>query len=100
MLFVEICVNKSFIFSVSALTVFQSWFLSDSNVVFFSDIILFMISIFIFFSCVSLSVLFECVVFLLLFVCISVLLEVSCFSLFGMSIIVLGFCWIYSQFIS
>ena len=47
MLFVEICINNSFVFSIYALTVFQSWFLSDGNLVFFSDIILFNISVFI-----------------------------------------------------
>ena len=30
-LFVEICINYSFIFSVSALTVFEFWFLSDHH---------------------------------------------------------------------
>ena len=38
MLPVEICVVNSFIFSVSTLTILQSWFLSDGNLVFFSDI--------------------------------------------------------------
>ena len=48
MIHVEICVNILFIFSVSALTVFQSWFFRDGNVVFFSDKILFIIYILIF----------------------------------------------------
>ena len=43
-------VNNSFIFSVSALTVFLSLFLNDGNLIFFWDIIFFIISIFIF-SC-------------------------------------------------
>ena len=42
--FVEICVNNPFylfiFFPVFALTVFQSWFLSDVNLVFFLAIIL------------------------------------------------------------
>ena len=51
-------------FSVSALTVFSSWFLNDGNLVFFSDIILFIISIFIFSSCVNVCfLLFGCIVF-------------------------------------
>ena len=50
MLFVKRYVDNSFNFSVSTLTVFQSWFLKDSNVVFFSDIIRFIISTF-FFLC-------------------------------------------------
>ena len=39
-----------FVFSVSVLTVFQSWFHREVDIVFFSDIILFIISIFIFSS--------------------------------------------------
>ena len=39
MSFVGIYVNKSFTFSVSVLTVFQSWSLRKGNVVFFSDMI-------------------------------------------------------------
>ena len=49
MSFVEIFINKSFTFLVSNLTVLQSWFLSEGNVVFFSDMILLIISTFIFF---------------------------------------------------
>ena len=93
MLFVEICVSNSFIFSVSALTIFQPWFLSYGNLVFFSDIILFKISIFIFASCVSLcSVWFGCVVLRLLLLYRSFRLECSCFSVFNVSIIVLESC--------
>ena len=63
MLVVELCVRNSFIFSVSALTVLQFWFLRDGNVVFFSDIILLKFSIFIP-SCVSdCSGWFQCEVF-------------------------------------
>ena len=51
LLFVELCVNNLFIFSVSISIVFQSWLLRDGNVVFFSDIILFIIPTFIFFLC-------------------------------------------------
>ena len=48
-LFVRIFVTMSFNFSVSNLTVLQSWFLGEGHVVFFSDIILFNISPFNFF---------------------------------------------------
>ena len=101
MLFIEMCVNHSFIFSVSALTVFQSWFLKDRNVVFFSDIIFFIISTFIFFSsCVSLySVRLGCVAFRLVLLCVSVRLDGYYFSVFSVWIIVLGSCWLDSQFI-
>ena len=65
MFFVEICANNLSIFWVSLLTVFQSWFLSDRNEVFFSDLTLLIISIL--FSCITLcSVLFGCGTFLLL----------------------------------
>ena len=82
-------------FSVSALTIFQSWFLSDGNLVFFSDKILLNISILIFSSCVSLcSVWFGYVVFRLLLLCGIFRLECSRFSLFGVSIIVFGSCFL------
>ena len=80
-------------FSVSVLTVFQSWFFCDDNVVFFSDIILFITFTFIISSGISLySVWFGCVVFRFLLFWGSVLLEGSCFSVFSVSIIVLGSC--------
>ena len=64
MLFVEVCVDNSSIFSVSALSVFQSWFFSNGYLVFFSDINLFNFSIFISSSCVSVcSMWCDCVVF-------------------------------------
>ena len=56
MSFVGIIVNKSFNFSVSDLTFHQSWFLRESNVVFFSDMILLMIFTFIFSSRVNVCV--------------------------------------------
>ena len=87
-------------FSVSALIVFQSWFLRDGNEVFFSDVILFIISTFIFSSCVSLcSVVFGCEVFRLILLCVSIRLEGSCFLVFSVSILVLRSCWHYSLFI-
>ena len=49
MSFIGLFVNKSFTFSVSDLTVLKSWFLRESNVVFFSDMILQMVSILFFF---------------------------------------------------
>ena len=49
MSFVEILINKSFTFSVSDLTLLLSWFLSEGNILFFSEMILFMISTFIFY---------------------------------------------------
>ena len=68
------------IFSVSALTVFQCWFLNDVNLVFFSDIILFNFSIIIS-SCVSIcSVWFGCMFFRLLLLCGSIRLDCFCFS--------------------
>ena len=68
MLFVEICVNNSFVFFQFLPWLFSiRWFLSDGNVVFFSGIILFIISVFIFSSCVGLcSVWFDRMVFRLL----------------------------------
>ena len=51
-LLVGMCYN-SFIISVSTLTVFQSWFRIDGNLVFFSDVILCIVSTFIFSSCAS-----------------------------------------------
>ena len=58
MLFVGIFINRVFTFSVSNLTFLQSWFLREGDVVFFSDMILFMISTFIFYSWVSVCVVF------------------------------------------
>ena len=48
MSFVGIFVNNSFTFSVSDLTVLQSWFLREGHVVFFSDMILLMVSTLVF----------------------------------------------------
>ena len=100
MVFVEMCVTNSFIFSVSALTVFQSWFLSHGNLVFFLDIILFRFSTIICSSCVTVcSVWFWCVLFRFLFLCGSIRWECSCFSVFVVSIIILGSCCFDSIFI-
>ena len=41
MLFVDICFNDLLTFQVSARTIFESWFLNDDNLDFFSDMILF-----------------------------------------------------------
>ena len=49
MSFVEIFVIESFTFSVLDLTVLQSWFLREGNGVFFSNMILLMVSILVFF---------------------------------------------------
>ena len=95
MLFVEICVNNLFIFLVSFKTIFQSWFLSNGNLIFFPDIILFKFFIIISFFCVSVcSVLFGYVFFRFLLLCGSFRPDFTCFSVCCMSIIVLGsFCY-------
>ena len=49
MSFIGMFFNKSFTFLVSDLTVLQSWFLREVNVVFFSDMILLMVSTLVFF---------------------------------------------------
>ena len=56
MSFAWIFVYKSFTFSVSDLTVLQPWFRSEGNVVFFSNMIVLVISTFIFSSWVNVSV--------------------------------------------
>ena len=93
MLFIKICLDNLLIFSISALTVLQFWFLRDGNIVFYSYIILFK-----FFKFIC-PVWCGCAVFLLLLVCGSFRLERSCFSVFGVSIIVLMYC-LGSLFIS
>ena len=99
-LFVEIYVNSSFIFSIFASAVFQSWFLSDGNLVFFSDIILFQVSIFISSCCVCVCLVwFGCVIFRLLLLCGSFWLKCSSFSLFAVLIIVLRSYCLDSRFI-
>ena len=86
-------------FTVSTLTIFLSWFLSDGNLVFFSDIILLKFSIFISSFCFSVcSMRFGCVVFRLLLVCSSFQLESSYFLVVSESIIVLGSCCLDSIF--
>ena len=47
---VGIFVNKPFTFSVLDLSVLQSWFIREGNVIFFSDIILLVVSVLVFFS--------------------------------------------------
>ena len=56
MSFVGVFINKSFTFSVSDLTVLQSWFLREGNIVFFSEMILLIVSILVFPSWVSVCV--------------------------------------------
>ena len=56
MSFVGIFINKWFTFSVLNLTVLQSWFLREDNVVFFSAMILLMVSTFVFSSRVNVCV--------------------------------------------
>ena len=65
MLFLGYVLTIRLFVSVSILTVFPPWFLSDRNVVLFSDIILFITSIFIFFllAVVFFSVRFVCAIF-------------------------------------
>ena len=58
--FVGIFVYMSFTFSVSDLTVLQSWFPTEGNVVFFSDMILLMVSTFVFSSGASVCVFCIC----------------------------------------
>ena len=101
MLFVEKCVNNSFIF-FSFRRVFQSYFfvcVCDGNVVFFLYTILFKCFKFISYSYVSVcSVWFGGVVFRLLLVCGSFRLDCSCLSIFGMTVIVLMSCcldWLF-----
>ena len=97
---VEICDNKPFIFSVSTLTVFQSMFLSDGDVVFFSIIIFCNSSKFLsFFVCINyLSMLFGCVGVQLLLVFDSFRKDFSCLLIFGESVIALVSC-LYSLFV-
>ena len=90
MLFVGIFVDKSFTFSVSDLTVLQSWFLREANVVFFSDMILLMASILVFSSWVSVCV---CVFAVHGLLSCSVWLIVSGFLEFSVLVIAFGVCW-------
>ena len=66
-MFVGIFINRSLTLSVLDFTVLLSWFTRESNVVFFSDRILFMISTFIFSSRVSVCVVVFAVFLLLSF---------------------------------
>ena len=81
---------KSFTFSVSNLTVLQFRFLRKGNVVFFSDMILLMVSIFIFFSWVSVCV---CVFVVYDSLSCSVWFGLSGFPVFRVSFTVLGVGW-------
>ena len=79
---------------------FVAWSLRDGNVVFISDIISFIISRFIFSSCVKVCLgVFGCVVFRLQSLYLSIRLEGSCFPVFSISILVLGSSWYDSLFI-
>ena len=90
MSFVGIFLNKSFTFSVSDLTVLQSWFLWEGNVVFFWDMILLMVSTLVFFllgQCLRLCVVVhESLSW-------SVCLGVSDFSVFIVSVTAVEVCW-------
>ena len=87
-------------FSDSLLTVFQSLFLREGNVVFFSDKIFFIIAVFnFFFLCFISSVSFEWVKFRILSLCGSFWLERSYFKVVSVSIIVLGSCCLDSLFL-
>ena len=102
MSFVGIFVNKSFTFLVSDLTVLQSWFLREGNVVFFSCMILLMISTLIFSSLVNVYV---CVSVMYRSLSCRVWLGVSCYPVFSVSVTALGFflcicryiCWWISR---
>ena len=85
MLFVGLFVNRSFTFSVSDFTFLRSWFLREDNEVFFSDMILFMNSTFL------LALVFASLLFSVWF-----WLGVSGFSVFSISVTILGVCWYVS----
>ena len=87
--FVGIFVNKSFTFSVSDLTVLQSWFLREGNVIFFSDMILLMVSTLVSSSWVSV---FVCVFAVTVSLSCSVWFGVSGFPVFSVSVNVVGGC--------
>ena len=91
MSFVGIFVNKSFTFSISDLTVLQSWFLREGNGVFFSGIILLMVCILIFplESVFAVHGSLSC----------SIWHGVSGFPEFTVSVTVLGFCWCVCRYI-
>ena len=106
MSFVGTFINKSFTFSISDLTLLQSWFLREGNVVFFSDMILLMVSTLVFFSWISVCI---CVFVVngsfFSWICVrvfvfmvyrslscSVWLGVSGFPVFSVSVNVLGVC--------
>ena len=88
MLFLGINVKNYFIISICALTVFQSWFPRDGNIVFCSEIILSSVSRFRFSS--GFSVLFEASGYLLFRLplhSVSIQFEQSCFSVFTVSVL-------------
>ena len=89
-MFVGIFVNNSFTFSVSDLTVLQSWFLKEGNVVFFSDMILLMVYTLVFSSWVSVCI---CVFAEHESLSYSVWLGVSGFPVFIVSVTVVKVCW-------
>ena len=81
-------------FLVSALTIFQSWFLRDGYVGLFWHLFSLWSLNYFFSFCVSLCFeVFEFVVFWLLLLCISIWFEGAYFSVFGVSILVSGSCW-------
>ena len=94
--FVGIFVSKSFAFSVSEMTFLQSLFLIEGNVVFFSDMILLMISTLI---CSSWVNVFVCVLAMYRSLSCSVWLGVFGFPVFSVSVTVLGVYWCVCQYI-
>ena len=90
MSFFGVSVNKSFTFSVSDLTFFQTWFLREDNVIFFLDIILLMISTFVFVFRVSVCV---CGFAVYGSQSWSFWFGVSGFPVFSVSVTVLGVYW-------
>ena len=86
----SIFVNKAFTFSVSDLTVLQSWLLRKDNVIFFSDMILSMVSTLIYSSWVCVCV---CVFAVHEWLSCSVWFGVFGFPAFIVSVTVVVVCW-------
>ena len=97
-MFVEILISKLITFTVSVLTVLQFWFLRKYIVVFISDKILFMSSTFIFPSEISIGA-FVFVVFRSLSLSVWFWSRISWFSVFIVSVTVLGVRWSFCLYI-
>ena len=78
--------------------VLHFWFLREGNVLFFSDMTLFMISTFVFSSWVSVCVVVFAVYWSLSF-SVWLWLGLSCFPVFSVTFIVLGVSWFVSLYI-